>query len=121
MKLPFRAAIIVALGVGVVLVVASITASYLTINLLIRGAQQEAQTQETLLFLESMVSSFKSTESFQRRYLLTRNEADLAVYRQASIKLQQALPQAGVRRDDGGELAGGFFALPQAGQQQGIG
>ena len=40
MKLPFRTTIIVALGVGVVLVAASITASYLTINLLIRGAQQ---------------------------------------------------------------------------------
>ena len=104
MKLPFRTTIIVALSVGVVLVVASITASYLTINLLIRGAQQEAQTQETLLFLESMVSSFKSTESFQRRYLLTRTEADLAVYRQASIKLQQALPQVLAVRKAGGEL-----------------
>jgi len=40
MKRPFRATIIVALGVGKVLVVASIMASYLTINLLIRGAQQ---------------------------------------------------------------------------------
>ena len=104
MKLPFRATIIVALGVGVVLVVASITASYLTINLLIRGAQQEAKTQETLLFLESMVSNFKSTESFQRRYLLTRTEADLAVYRQASIKLQQALPQVLAVRKAGGDL-----------------
>jgi PAS domain S-box-containing protein len=93
MKKPFRATITAALGTGVVLVVVSITASYLTINSLIRGAGQEAQTQETLLFLESVVSDFKSTESLQRRYLLTRSEADLAVYRQASIRLKQALPQ----------------------------
>jgi PAS domain S-box-containing protein len=104
MKLPFRATIIAALCVGVVLVVVSITASYLTINSLIRGAQQEAQTQETLLFLESVVSDFKSTESLQRRYLLTRTEGDLAGYRQASIRLQQALPQVLAVRKAGGEL-----------------
>ena len=104
MKRPFRATIIVALGVGKVLVVASIMASYLTINLLIRGAQQEAQTQETLLFLESMVPSFKSTEFFQSRYLLTRTEGDLSLDRQASIRLQQALPQVLAVRKAGGEL-----------------
>ena len=104
MKLPFRATIIAALDVGVVLVFVSITASYLTINSLIRGAQQEAQTQDTLLFLEPVVSDFKSTESFQRRYLLTRTEADLAVYRQASMRLQQALPQVLAVRTASGDL-----------------
>lgn len=104
MKLPFRATIIAALSVGVVLVVVSITASYLTINSLIRGAEQEAKTQETLLLLESVVSEFKSTESFQRRYLLTRAESDLAVYRQASTKLQQALPQVLAVRTASGNL-----------------
>ena len=93
MNLPFRASIITALSLGVVLVAVSITASYLTINSLIRGAEREAQTQETLLFLESLVSDFKTTESFHRRYLLTRTDSDLAVYRQAGLKLQQALPQ----------------------------
>jgi PAS domain S-box-containing protein len=93
MKLPFRVTIIAALAVGLVLVIASITASYLTINSLILRAQQGLQTQETLLLLESVVSNFKATEAAQRRYLLTRSEPDLAVYRLASEKLQLALPQ----------------------------
>ncbi len=93
MKLPFGPTIIAALAAGVVLVIVSITASYLTINSLIRGAQREAQTQETLLLLESVVSNYKATEASQRRYLLTRAESDLAVYRLAAEKLQLTLPQ----------------------------
>ncbi|MDP1740021.1 PAS domain S-box protein [Polaromonas sp.] len=104
MKLPFRPTIITALSVGVVLIAGSITASYLTINSLIRGTEQEAQTQETLLFLESVISDFKTTESLQRRYLLTRTDSDLALYRQASMKLQQALPQVLAVRGASGEL-----------------
>ena len=104
MNLPFRASIITALSLGVVLVAVSITASYLTINSLIRGAEREAQTQETLLFLESLVSDFKTTESFHRRYLLTRTDSDLAVYRQAGLKLQQALPQLLAVRAASGDL-----------------
>lgn len=104
MKLPFRATIIAALSMGVALVAVSITASYLTINSLIRSAEQAAQTQETLFFLESLVADFKTTESFHRRYLLTRSEADLTVYRQASVKLQQALPQVLAMRPASGEL-----------------
>ncbi len=93
MKLPFRATIITALSTGLVLVAVSITASYLTINSLIRGAQREAQTQETLLLLESVVSNFKAAEASQHRYLLTRAESDLAVYRLAAVKLQLTLPK----------------------------
>ena len=104
MKLPFRATIITALSMGLVLVAVSITASYLTINSLIRGAEQEAQTQETLFFLDSLVADFKTTESLHRRYLLTRTDSDLAVYRQASLKLQQALPQVLAVRTASGDL-----------------
>ncbi|MES2955321.1 MAG: PAS domain S-box protein [Pseudomonadota bacterium] len=93
MKLPFRPTIIVALAVGVVLVIVSIAASYLTINSLMSRAQQAAQTQETLLLLESVVSDFKATEASQRRYLLTRAESDLAIYRLSSEKLQLTLPR----------------------------
>ena len=35
--------------------------------------------------------------------------------------VHQALRRAGVRRDDGGEFSGCFFALPELGQQQGVG
>ncbi len=104
MKLPFRATIITALSMGVVLVAVSMTASYQTINSLIRGAEREAQTQETLFFLDSLVADFKTTESLHRRYLLTRSEPDLAVYRQASLKLQQALPQVLAVRSASGDL-----------------
>lgn len=77
MKLPFRATtIIAALSVGVVLVAVSITASCLTLNSLIRGAEQEAQTRETLFFLETLVFDFKTAEFLQRRYLLTRSESE---------------------------------------------
>ena len=104
MKLPFRATIFTALSVGVVLVVVSMTASYLTINSLTRGAEQDAQTQETLFFLDSLVSDFKTTESLQRRFLLTRLETDLAVYRQTNRELQQALPQVLAVRTTSSEL-----------------
>lgn len=104
MKLPFRATIITALSMGLVLVAVSMAASYLTINSLIRGAEQEAQTQETLFFLDSLVADFKTTESFHRRYLLTRTDSDLAVYRQASLKLQQALSQVLAVRPASGDL-----------------
>jgi CHASE3 domain sensor protein len=41
MKLPFRATINVALCTGMVLIILSIAASYITINSLISGAQSE--------------------------------------------------------------------------------
>jgi hypothetical protein len=48
----------------------------------------------------------------QRAAQLRREKCDL---------VHQALGRGGVRGDDGGELAGGFFAAAQACQQQGIG
>ncbi|MFI5447616.1 PAS domain S-box protein [Polaromonas sp. UC242_47] len=91
MKLPFRASINLALGVGLVLIVLSITASYSTINYLIRDAQRETQSQDTVILLERLVSQFKTVESLQRRYLLTATAGDLATYQQARERSQQAL------------------------------
>jgi len=91
MKLPFRATVNLALCMGLVLIVLSTAASYLTINALISDAQQETQNRDTVLLLEEVVSQFKTAESLQRRYLLTHTEHDLAAYRQASVRIQQAL------------------------------
>jgi CHASE3 domain sensor protein len=57
-----------------------------------------------LLFLESLVSDFKTTESLHRRYLLARINSDLTVYRQAGLKLQQALRQILAVRAANGDL-----------------
>jgi PAS domain S-box-containing protein len=93
MKPPFRASIYFALGLGLCLIVLSIASSYTTINALIREAQQETQTQETVFLLEEVVSRFKTAESLQRRYLLTATAGDLAAYQQASTRIEQALQQ----------------------------
>ncbi len=86
----FRAAVNLALGVGLVLIALSITASYATINILVRSAQQEAQAQETVILLERLVSQFKATESLQRRYLLTYTPRDLEAYQQSRAQIEQA-------------------------------
>jgi CHASE3 domain sensor protein len=56
MKLPSRATINVALTIGMILIILSIAASYLTINSLISGAQSETQARETMMLLEEVVS-----------------------------------------------------------------
>ena len=91
MKLPFRATVNLALGMGLALIILSTAASYLTIHALISDAQQETQTRETVLLLEEVVSRFKTAESLQRRYLLTHTASDLMTYRQARAGIQQAL------------------------------
>lgn len=50
------------------------------------------------------MSDFKTTESLYRRYLPTRTNSDLTVYRQAGLKLQQALRQILALRDANGDL-----------------
>ncbi|MDP3310838.1 MAG: PAS domain S-box protein, partial [Polaromonas sp.] len=69
----------------------SIATSYSTINFLIRDAGREAQTQETVVLLERLVSRFKTTESLQRRYLLTATAGDLDQYKLARERSKQAL------------------------------
>jgi len=91
MKLPFRATINVALCIGMLLIVLSTAASYLTINSLISGTQSETEARETVLLLEQVASEFKAAESSQRRYLLTNISGDLAAYQQARALSQQAL------------------------------
>ncbi len=133
MKLPFRATINAALFAGMILIVLSITASYITINSLISGAQQEARTSASVLLLERAVSDFKATESLQRRYLLTYSPKDLNAYRQALLLSQQTLQRLHVAHTDGGsspdwhtleEAITGRFQLMEeaiaARQQQGL-
>lgn len=94
MKRPFRASINLALYLGLslmVLIGLSSVTSYLTLNSLIRDAQQETRTQETVVLLARMVSGIKTAESLQRRYLLTGTAPDLAAYQQARAGVQQAL------------------------------
>ncbi|MDP3413898.1 MAG: PAS domain S-box protein, partial [Polaromonas sp.] len=91
MKLPFRATVSFALGAGLLLIFLSIATSYSTINFLIRDAGREAQTQETVVLLERLVSRFKTTESLQRRYLLTATAGDLDQYKLARERSKQAL------------------------------
>jgi PAS domain S-box-containing protein len=91
MKLPFRATINFALGVGLLLIFLSIATSYSTINFLIRDAGRETRTQETVILLERLVSQFKTAESLQRRYLLTATPGDLEAYRLARDRMQEAL------------------------------
>ncbi|WP_372826989.1 PAS domain S-box protein [Polaromonas sp.] len=91
MKLPFRATINFALAVGLILIFLGAAASYTTIHFLIRDANRETQTQEAVIVLERLVSQFKTAESLQRRYLLTATAGDLAAYRQARDRIQQAL------------------------------
>jgi PAS domain S-box-containing protein len=91
MKLPFRANITIALGLGLLLMALSTVTSYLTINSLLAGENNEEKAQETVALVERLVSQFKTTESLQRRYLLTNTDKDLAVYRQDWAGLQQVL------------------------------
>ncbi|MGH6640232.1 MAG: PAS domain S-box protein, partial [Polaromonas sp.] len=94
MKLPFRGSINLALYLGLglmVLIGLGSAASYLTLNSLIRDAQQETRTQETVILMERVVSGIKTAESLQRRYLLTGTAKDLAAYQQARAGVRQAL------------------------------
>ena len=102
MKLPFRTNITLALGLGLLLMALSTVTSYLTLNALLEGEQSEEKIQVTVVLLERLVSQFKTTESLQRRYLLTNIDKDLASYRQARAGVQQVLRGAG--------------ALPMAGE-----
>mgnify|MGYP001570505159 CR=1 FL=1 len=106
MKLPFRTNITIALGLGLLLMALSTVTSYLTINALLEDEQSEEKIQVTVVLLERLVSQFKTTESLQRRYLLTNIDKDLAAYRQAGTGLQQVLlgasglPMAGESLED---------------------
>jgi PAS domain S-box-containing protein len=133
MKLPFRTAINIALCAGMLLIVLSITASYITINSLISGAQNERRSGESVLLLERTVSDFKATESLQRRYLLTYSPKDLAAYRQALALSQQTLLRLHAAHADAGAssdwhtleeaITGRFQLMEQAitvRQQQGL-
>ncbi|WP_411885672.1 PAS domain S-box protein [Polaromonas sp. YR568] len=91
MKLASRATINVALATGMILIILSIAASYLTINALISGTQSETRARETMLLLEQVVSEFKTAESSHRRHLLTNADQDLAAYRQSLVLSRQAL------------------------------
>lgn len=95
MKLPLRTNITLALGLGLFLMALSTGTSYLTLNALLEGEQHEEKIQVTVVLLERLVSQFKTTESLQRRYLLTNIDKDLASYRQARAGLQQVLRGAG--------------------------
>jgi PAS domain S-box-containing protein len=103
MKLASRATINVALATGMILIILSIAASYLTINSLISGAQSETQARETMMMLEEVVSDFKTAESSQRRYLLTNTVQDFAAYQQARARSQRELQRldatAGANQD----------------------
>ena len=94
MKLPFRTNITLALGLGLLLMALSTVTSYLTLNALLEGEQSEEKIQVTVVLLERLVSQFKTTESLQRRYLLTNIDKDLASYRQARAGVQQVLRSA---------------------------
>ncbi|SFV00418.1 multi-sensor hybrid histidine kinase [Polaromonas sp. YR568] len=133
MKLPFRTAITLALFAGMLLIVLSIAASYITINTLISGAQHESRTGESVLLLERVVSDFKATESLQRRYLLTYSPQDLDAYRQALALSQQTLLRLhAAHANEGADsawriledaIAGRFQSMEQAiaaRQQQGL-
>jgi len=106
MKLPFRTNITIALGLGLLLMALSTVTSYLTINSLLEDEKSEEKIQVTVTLLERLVSQFKTTESLQRRYLLTNIDKDLAAYRQAGAGLQQVLlgasglPMAGESVED---------------------
>ena len=65
-----------ALGVAMVLMATLGAASYVTINWLIETARTGDQTEETLVLLERVASSIKTTESSLRQYLLTGNQTD---------------------------------------------
>jgi PAS domain S-box-containing protein len=91
MKLPSRATINVALTIGMILIILSIAASYLTINSLISGAQSETQARETMMLLEEVVSDYKTAESSHRRHLLTNTLQDFAVYQRHLALSRQAL------------------------------
>ncbi|MDO8777859.1 MAG: PAS domain S-box protein [Burkholderiaceae bacterium] len=91
MKLPFRANITIALGLGLLLMALSTVTSYLTINALLEDEQSEDKIQATVVLMERLVSQFKTAESLQWRYLLTHSDKDLAAYRQAGAGLQQVL------------------------------
>jgi PAS domain S-box-containing protein len=95
MKLPFRATITFALALGLFLMVLSMVSSYLTINAMLEDKQKEEKIQGKVLLLEQLVSQFKTTESLQRRYLLTFADKDLAAYREARTGVQQVLGAAG--------------------------
>ena len=65
-----------ALGVAIVLMATLGAASYVTINRLIETARTGDQTEETLVLLERVASSIKTTESSLRQYLLTGDQSD---------------------------------------------
>ena len=56
---PFLIKIKLALGIGLILVAAVGTASYVTINRLIDSAQARVRTEDTLVLLERIASSLK--------------------------------------------------------------
>lgn len=133
MKLPFRATINIALCAGMVLIALSTAASYITINSLISGAQNETRIGESALLVERALSEFKATESLQRRYLLTYAPGDLAAFQRARSLNQQTLQRLHAAHTEAGHspdwyameeaIAGRFQLMEQAitaRQQQGF-
>ena len=88
---PFLVKIRLALGVGVVLVATVGMASYVTINRLIETARVRAQTEDTLILLERVASSIKTSESALRQYLLSGNAMDMQNIEQARGAMRDAI------------------------------
>ncbi|MES2977035.1 MAG: ATP-binding protein [Pseudomonadota bacterium] len=80
MRLSFRAKVNLVLGAGLALLFAIGAGSYSTIDRLMVETRSESAVQDSFILLERIVSNLKSSESFQRKYLITSTAEDLQEY-----------------------------------------
>ncbi|MFC5523266.1 PAS domain S-box protein [Polaromonas jejuensis] len=94
MKFTFRTKINLALGAGLALLLLISVGSYSTIKGLLDDARTERNSQDTVLLLDRMVSQLKTTESWQRKYLITADTGDLKAYQAARTGVKNTLAEA---------------------------
>ncbi|HVZ42958.1 MAG TPA: ATP-binding protein [Ramlibacter sp.] len=90
----YRVQITWALGMGLALVVFFGVAAVFTIQSFLAEARQERHSQEATLLLERAALRLRTAESWQRKYVITRTDADLAAYRTARDETLRAVVQA---------------------------
>lgn len=94
MKFTFSTKINLALGAVLALLLLISVGSYTTIKALLDDARTEKGSQDSVLLLDRMVSQLKTTESWQRKYLITADAGDLKAYQAARIGLKNTLTEA---------------------------
>src|SRR5690554_2985901 len=94
MKITYKGNLLIGFGVSLLILLASSTASYVSIQNLLKNSVLVNQTNEVIFEMEQVVASLVNAESGQRGYLLTEDVQYLEYYEVAQRRAFAAIERA---------------------------